>query len=270
MDATEQMINSPFPGSAVPEIPLPDAPLVRVLTQLRYSTIASLTQMEFIAPFQEALRSGYPTMEEQREVRLAFGPDGVTQSTGDRQWKLSSRDGTWTVNLTPSFTSLETTAYESRGDFVSRLGEVVAALNALVGDLSVDRLGVRYTDRLVGARASSELNRLVREEALGPARLELDGVELLASVNETEFALNDGTRMTARWGVLPPGATLTPDVPPLQERSWVLDLDAAVSNVRLSREIIEEAADRLCNHAYGFFRWVITDEFIRVHGGEVE
>jgi uncharacterized protein (TIGR04255 family) len=209
-------------------------------------------------------------MEEQREVKLSFGPQGVTQSAGDRQWKLSNVEKTWAVILAPSFTSLETTAYESRADFVHRLGQVVAALRAVVGEVPIDRLGVRYTDRLTGERAGSSLGTLVRREALGASSFPLDGVELRASVTESEFALTDGAQMTARWGLLPLGATLTPDVQPLDETSWVLDLDAAAFGLRLSEDEVTGTAERLCAHAYGFFRWVVTDEFIRVHGGEAK
>lgn len=264
------MTTTPFPEEAVSEVPLPNAPLVRVLAQLRYSPIASLTQMEFIAPFQEALRDSYPTMEEQREVKMAFGPQGVTQSAGDRQWKLTNPDKTWSVVLAPSFTSLETTQYESRTDFVGRLVQIVEALRKVVGEVQIERLGVRYTDRLQGELVADRLADLIRPEALGPASLPLNDIVIRASVTETEFELGAGVNMTARWGLLPAGATLTPDIPPVDEPSWVLDLDAAKTEIRLSEDIVAETAEYLCARLYGFFRWVVTDEFIRVHGGEAQ
>lgn len=262
------MADSPFPAKPAIEIPLSDAPLVRVLTQLRYSTIASLTRMEFIAPFQEALRSSYPVMEEQRGMQFVFGPDGVTQSAGDRQWRLTNEGNDWVVVLGPSFASLETVSYSSRSDFVTRLVQVVAALRSVVGEVDIERLGVRYTDRLVGDRATTQLPHLVRSEVLGLAAASLDTARVESAVTQTDFSLADGTTMTTRWGLLPPGNTLTPDVQAVDEPSWVLDLDAAATKLRLSEDVVRESAERLCIHAYDFFSWVVTDEFVRVHGGD--
>jgi uncharacterized protein (TIGR04255 family) len=259
----------PFPKIPVPEIALPAAPLVRVVTQLRFAPIASITQMEFIAPFQEALRSSYPTMGQQRAVMLNFGPEGVSQTTGDRQWRLVNDQGTWTVVLAPSFVSLETTSYESRTDFVDRLTHVASALEATIGSVPIERLGVRYTDRLTGDDATTGLESLVRKEALGAAAFPLDGVQLRAAVSEAEFVLPDETQITARWGQLPADATLTPDLAPIDEPSWIMDIDVAASNVQLRSADVESVSRRLCEHAYNLFRWIVTDEFLRRYGGSV-
>jgi uncharacterized protein (TIGR04255 family) len=223
--------------------------------------------MEFIAPFQEGLRPSYPTMVEQRGVQFSLGAEGVAQSVGDRQWRLSSENDEWVVVLGPSFVSLETTAYDSRSDFVDRIGRIADALRSVVGDVIVDRLGVRYTDRLIGERATTLLPELVRREVLGLVGM-LEGAEVRAAVTQAEFELADESTMTTRWGLLPPGNTLTPDVPAVDEPSWVLDIDSATTEIRLSEEVVREAAEQLCIHAYDFFRWAVTDDFIRVHGGD--
>lgn len=260
------MADNPFPRDPAPEVPLPEAPLVRVVTQLRFAPIASLTLMEFIAPFQEALRPSYPTMVEQRGVHFTLGAEGLAQTMGDRQWRLSSENDEWIVVLGPSFVSLETTRYGSRSDFVDRITRIAGALRSVVGDVQVDRLGVRYTDRLTGVRATTMLPQLVRPEVLGLAGM-LEGAEVRAAVTQAEFQLADESTMTTRWGLLPPGSTLTPDVEAVEETSWVLDIDSAATQLRLSEEVVREVAEQLCIHAYDFFRWVVTDEFIRVHGG---
>ena len=53
------MITEPF-GTAVPEIPLPDAPLAFVVAQVRFERVASISSEEFIAGFQEAIRATLP------------------------------------------------------------------------------------------------------------------------------------------------------------------------------------------------------------------
>lgn len=262
------MTRSPFPREPAVEVPLPEAPLLRVVAQIRFSAIASLTRMEFIAPFQEALREAYPTMVEQRGMQVMFGPDGVSQVAGDREWRLIDEDESWIVVLGPSFVSLETTQYSSRDDFVDRISTIAGALRSVVGDVQVERIGVRYTDRLTGEYATTSLPRLVRPEVLGLSAGSLDTATVRAAVTQAEFELADGSTMTTRWGLLPPGNTLTPDIQAVDEPSWVLDLDAAAVQLRLSEDVVRDAAERLCIHAYDFFRWAVTDDFIRVHGGD--
>ena len=197
-----------------------------------------------------------------------FGPDGVTQAAGDRQWRLTSEDENWIVVLGPSFVSLETTDYDSRDDFVARISNIAGALRSVVGEVQIERIGVRYTDRLTGENATTLLPQMVRPEVLGLSAGSLDSATVRAAVTQTEFELADGSTMTTRWGLLPPGNTLTPDIPAVDEPSWVLDLDVAATQLRLSEDVVREAAERLCIHAYDFFRWAVTDDFIRVHGGD--
>ena len=54
--------NNPFAGPEPQEVYLPEAPLVKVLCQIRFPTIASIDKKEFIAPFQEAIRHNYPKL----------------------------------------------------------------------------------------------------------------------------------------------------------------------------------------------------------------
>ena len=50
MDSTE----NPLTGSPPPEVPLANAPLIRVIAQVRFPLIASVENRSFVAPFQEA------------------------------------------------------------------------------------------------------------------------------------------------------------------------------------------------------------------------
>jgi uncharacterized protein (TIGR04255 family) len=77
------MIAEPF-GAVVPEIPLPNAPLVFVVAQARFERLASIASEGFIAGFQEAIRSAYPRMRREQQASVLIGPDGrvVTSEAG--------------------------------------------------------------------------------------------------------------------------------------------------------------------------------------------
>src|SRR5438552_2734105 len=140
---------TPFGDEPLDEILLSDAPLVAVVAQLRFPPVASIAREEFIGPFQEALRSDYPVLRQEREVSLILTPAGIGAS-GDsgHVWRFRDKADTWRVSLAPSFVALDTTAYVDHTSFVSRLRAVLEALAASIGPATFDRFGLRYADRV--------------------------------------------------------------------------------------------------------------------------
>ena len=49
---SDKTLMNPLVGSPPAEVPLTDPPLVRVIAQVRFPTILSVENAEFIAPFQ--------------------------------------------------------------------------------------------------------------------------------------------------------------------------------------------------------------------------
>ena len=70
VDATETPLKGPPPA----EVPLENAPLVRVIAQVRYPLIASVENRSFIGPFQEAIRDDYPTLRPEESRSVMLGP----------------------------------------------------------------------------------------------------------------------------------------------------------------------------------------------------
>ena len=172
------------------------------------------------------------------------------------------------VSLAPDFLALETTAYTRSSDFLERLRVVVRALEQHVAPKTVDRLGVRYIDRICGEQMS-KVQTLVRPEVLGISGTPV--AELAQhSLSETVFAPDDETRMLARWGRVPPGGTVDPAaIEPVDEPSWILDLDMSTATpFDLEEDGVIERARAFAEQLYAFFRWAVTDEFLRQYGGE--
>lgn len=248
------------------EVPLKDAPLVRVIAQVRFPEIPAVEQRDFVAPFHEALRGTYSVLRQEQTQGLLLTPAGISQAKPQLAWRFGDVDGHWRVSLTPEFLALETTKYTSRSDFFGRLRTVLEALEEHVEPTLVDRLGVRYIDRITGS-AVDEIERLVRAEVRGitgtPA-----ATHALHALSESMFELPDA-RVLARWGRLPPGATVDPSaIEPAQEKSWILDLDmfsAAPMPFAVDRVVTE--AQRFAERIYAIFRWAVTDEFLRRYGG---
>jgi uncharacterized protein (TIGR04255 family) len=238
-----------------------------VLAQVRFPLVVSIEQREFIGPFQEALRSSYPVLRQEQTLGVVVGPAVMSQLQAQTAWRFNDVDGRWRVSLTPEFVALETTAYKNRNDFLNRLRVILAALKEHIEPKVVDRLGVRYVDRIVGPLIK-DIHRLVRPEVLGIATTPAFK-HVRHSLAENLFETS-GALVLARWGTLPPEATVDPAaVEPMSEVSWILDLDMFSSSSKpFDVDDIVSDATRFAERLYTFFRWAVTDNFLRQFGGK--
>lgn len=266
-------VPTPF-GDPVTEIPLPEAPLIAVLAQVRFPPITSIAREEFIGPFQELIRHEFPVLRQEREMSVVLTPDGVKASSDSSPvWRFLDRaeDPDWKLSLAPSFIALDTSEYVSRKDFVGRLRSVLDALAETIGPASCDRVGVRYVDRVELDEADTDLSTLVRPEVLGANAVEPGGgAELVHSLSDSEYRLNEAT-LRARWGRIPPDTGLDPlHGEAVESPSWILDLDM------YSTGLGDFDADRLAGMAetfaeciYRVFRWAVLPDLLRRYGGAV-
>jgi len=260
-------IDDPFASPPPDEVPLPHAPLVRVIAQVRFPLIVSVERREFIAPFQEAIRGAYPVLRQEQTQALVVTPTGPAPIGPQATWRFADLDEKWRVSLTPGFLALEATAYTSRTDFLRRLDDVVRTLDQHVAPKLVDRLGIRFIDRVAGP-AVDDIANLVRPEVRGIVGALASG-RMQHTITET-ILTPEGARLLARWGILPPNQTIDPSgIEPLPERTWILDLDmSSVQPFPFSPSRIGADAKHFAEQIYAFFRWVVTDEFLRHYGGK--
>lgn len=252
------------------EVPLENAPLIRVLAQVRFPSILAIEETGFVAPFQEAIRDIYPILQPEQTHGVVIGPQGITQISPKNIWRFVDASGNWRVSLAPDFLAIETTSYLSRSDFLVRLEKILTALNEHVKPQIVERFGLRYVDRLKGEDII-DLSSLVRTEVAGIIPTEF-GNQIYQNISESLFKLTEGQeQISARWGLLPANATIDPSaIEPVDEPSWVLDLDMSfVERREFSVENLMLDAQKFAERIYTFFRWAVTDDFLRRFGGEV-
>jgi uncharacterized protein (TIGR04255 family) len=265
-----EMLDAPF-GPSVAEIPLPRAPLVFVVAQARFERIASISSEEFIAEFQEAIRPVYPLMRREQQAGVLIGPDGrVETSDAGVVWRFGDQPESWQVSLAPDSVAVSTTSYTSRSDFISRLGSILSAAHASLSLRYCERLGVRYVDRVTDEALLERLGVLIRQEVVGSSVMPLgeEGINQVHAFSDSRFRLADGSEFHARWGILPPHATLDPAIEASDKRSWILDLDAYTGEQeRFDPAALTHKAEQLCERIYRYFRWAVEDEFLAVHGG---
>ena len=262
----------PFSPDELEEIALPGTPLELVVAQVRFPLLARAAKMEAVADFQEALGREFPLLEEEKELGITLTSEGVKPlEQTSTVWRLYDRDRRWRLSLAPTFLALDTTKYDSRTAFLERLGRVLDAFASCFEPSSRSRVGVRYVNRLA-LRSPDELHSLVRREVLGVAaapQVKESGA-LRLGLSEALFRLGDES-LRIRAALLP-ARTVVPalQLPPMEELSWALDLDMFRDDQDdFSSEQIHELCLRCSKQIYRFFRWTVTDEFLRRCGGRV-
>ncbi|WP_338046548.1 TIGR04255 family protein [Polyangium spumosum] len=246
-------------------------PLVQVIAQVRFPPILALGRQESVAPFQEAIRRRYPILRpESVPERLLLGVDGPVVQPSTMLWRFHDKDDVWRVALTTNSISLQANKYSSRADFFERLHQLLDELVRVTDPVAAgyERFGIRYVNR-VRHPELEHLSRMVQPEVLGVANIGF-GPELIFSVCESSFAVDDA-QLRARWGLLPPRATTDPTaIREIDESSWILDLDMFVEKQpEFDASVVVERGQRFAETIYAFFRWCVTDEFLRTYGGQV-
>jgi len=253
-----------------PEVALANAPLVRVIAQVRFPTVLSVQDENFVRVFQELVREHYPILRPAQTHSVVPDAQGQPALQINKLWRFSSTDESWRLTLGKEFLSLETTKYCSRSDFMRRLKFGLEALKKGVHPTTVDRLGIRYVDRVVGGNVD-DLNLLVKSEIAWILETDLFGATR-HTISEGFFDVPDaGCQLVARWGLLPPNATIDPNIlEPVEERSWILDLDAfRTANKLFDVDALIKDANVCAEAIYRVFRKVVTDEFLRRYGGNL-
>lgn len=264
--------DNPLTASAPKEIWLPKAPLIRVIARINFPAVMSIAKADFIAPFQEALRSVYPVLRPEQALGFVFSNSASTPPTPQTQttWRFSDSDNSWRVALASNFLAIETTAYTSKAEFVERASLVVNALGEHINPQVVDRIGLRFLDRIVGA-PNKNLGKYVRPEVMGILSSEI-APNVQHAMSDCLFDLpKEKAQFLARWGHIPPNATHDPAaLDAIGEPSWILDLDmfSTTGGAFTTKNVLEQF-DNYAERIYTFFRWAVTDEFLKLYGGKL-
>ncbi len=185
-------------------------------------------------------------------------------------WRFLNEESTWRITLTTSFIAVETRAYKSRQDFIQRAITPIKALSETINPSLMTRIGVRYVDR-IHWQQQEQLSRYIRPEVLG-LHTECHKEHLSLSLSEVVGKTDVGT-MRSCWGFMPANHTHEKNLmPPIAIPSWFLDVDV-YDEPRLPGIFklgeIEARIMNLATRAYGFFRWVVSDNFLKECGGEI-
>jgi len=254
----------PFEGDVV-ETPLPSAPLVKALCQVRFPRMPEPRDAANAA--LRSLRLIYPVIREKKETVVALSPEGPVAMPGESTlWTASDISNSWQVTLSDQFFALETSKYISRSDFVDRLRAVI---DIVVENFEVpifDRIGVRYINRIVDSSSLAELTELVKPVALGALVLPQGPAKVVHSISDSVF-VDDEASIHARWGWLPANAGIDPTIDPPDTEHWLLDIDVSSrTEGKFDPDVMSKSAEIFASKAHRLFSWLITERYVAKYG----
>lgn len=260
----------PFTGPPVPAIALDPPPLARVLAQIRFSPMLVVADEAVAGQVQRRLDADYPLVRGDIELAITFGPGAAPSPAAapSRIWRYHDPADDWRVSLASNFVALECASYPGHEEFFARLERVLAVVVDVVSPNQVERTGVRYVQRLSGSDDLARLAEFVRPEVAGICVVEDGGAELALCLTQTQATIAD-VQLSARWGILPPGTAVDPAIPPMDERSWVMDIDVfdelrgSFDAQALTRRALEHS-----RRQYRFFRWAVEPAFLLRFGAD--
>lgn len=244
------------------EIPLPAAPLIRAIAQVRFTRVPELVTPQAEAALAAALRR-FPIRGQAEGIAWVPGGEPLRESYKT----FEDLEDRWKITIAPDFLALETTNYVSRSDFVATLQEVLTGLSGVQAPPRVTRVGMRFIDRIENP---SNLSALLNPALLGWIP-DTDDETLVHQIHQVLLLHPDkSAQVQVKSLCLPPGVSVDPAIPPIDQRSWVLDIDAFTEQRKAFEvEGIVGTVRRLAEMAYSVFRWSTTTEFLRRYGGDV-
>lgn len=137
-------------------VPMSKQPLVLVLAQVRFSRVARMA--DYADQVQEILRrEGFPIDRSGVTRQVEIAPDRARDATIPR-WEFRSRDERTSVILLQDSLVVQTTAYTRFEKFLNHLALAIRSVFS-VTELDqhgvVERLGLRYVDRVIPAQDRS-------------------------------------------------------------------------------------------------------------------
>ena len=261
-----------FPLSSLPhkvEIPLARAPLIRVLTQVRFPPAFSFDKQEKIEELHNSLKESYPVARCETAPGIITPEQEVLQRP-ENIWQFCNIKNDASVVIAKNFITFSTSAYSGRKKFFEDFSIILNAFNEHISPIVVERIGVRYMNRLVD-EALNKIDSMIRPEILGvTAKGFLKEEKIYQSFSEILYETKyPDTHLFASWGFVP-SDTKHRDIEAIDKKSWILNMDMFSNEKKnfVLREILETVEIHAeCIHS--FFRWVVTDNFIAFYGGEI-
>lgn len=208
--------------------------------ELRFPTLFELDQPRPPTTFATALRRLYPLHEVAQT--LGLGDADVTRRT-QHEFRTQAKD--WVVTLKQDAVSLQTSAYTTFEDFLSRLKVVIAAATPVIDSPFFTRVGLRYVNHLP-FRKDELLNDWINSDLVGALTTGLYGRpheylgRVIGRVGDGQYVFQHGFKVNEDFVRTP---------------TYAIDCDMSQENVET--QDVATLLPKLNQHAFNLFHWAL-------------
>lgn len=199
---------------------------------------------------------------EEQQLEMTVGPAGAAPTsieTKARGWQFLTTDGRLTVTVLPDKVRIQTRNYERwRDSLLEPLLAVLSSIEDVVKPALVQRVGLRYINRLTDAHADNvhSWDGRIAATILGPLSHEVLGGAVTAAQQQFELSLGEGQGSTIRHGVFR-------DAIMRNAYSYLIDIDVFdQATARFDRNAIAGHATQLNRTALAIFQQMITPDYL--------
>jgi uncharacterized protein (TIGR04255 family) len=240
-----------------------DAPLIMVLSQVKFPRILSLLTQAGVAGFQAGLRDDYPIMlDPAQSAKVEFSSHGPAKAeVAAPTWRFTDDARGWVVGVAADFVSLETSRYVHIDEFLERFSMILEVARRVLRPAESLRIGLRKINMFeVPGRDTLALLKIIRPELLGPLSTPEYPAPITGYASQLHFADEDN------------GLTVTCGLADTEGKQdvtrFALDLDYFTGRpypVAGADSVIE-----LLRHfsvgITSFFHWAVTADYLQTLG----
>jgi uncharacterized protein (TIGR04255 family) len=271
------LVSTPFGDDSVVEIPLDKGPLVQVIAQVQFPlepAIAIATTPAFLG-FHSAVKNRYnikdtyPQIQPRQEVGTLTVRDGYAPIPDNVLWEFERPRTSWKVSLSPEFVAVYGPAYNNSQEYLTELEAILNEVSEYFAPSACRRIGLRHVNRIGMNQPFEVSGKYVRPELHGFLDVQLPpSASLRYSLTETEFQLARNTRILAKWGLVPGGSIVDPNIEVADTQHFLLDIDVfSIESHEFDVEWILERMHDYTQSSYRFFRWSLTEEGLETYRG---
>ncbi len=233
-----------------------DAPLIAVLTQVKFPPMLSLLTLSGVAGFQAGIHHEYPTMlPPVLEASVQGGPQGISARSAPPVWRFTDDSKQWVVGLANDFISLETPHYTEIEDFLDRFQRILEVVRQVLRPRESLRIGLRKINMFqVSGHDTTPLSTIIRPELLSVLSVEHFPAPLTGVATQIGFQDEDNALIVRTALADPEGQEITKFVMDLDyftERPYQIGGDRALA------ELLKYFSDGITS----FFHWALLDSY---------
>ncbi|MGW0117715.1 TIGR04255 family protein [Streptomyces sp. NPDC003327] len=241
------------------------APVELAIAEVRFAGVGesvSTGQALAIKDFAEARGVSFTSLEpaQKNELSVEFGPSGANPQVqvSARGWQFGRDGGQILATIMPDSLVIQTNRYERWSTSLRPILEaLILGIEENLKPELLNRLGVRYINRLVDAKATNALawQGRISDAFLGPVLDPVLGDKVAAAQQQVELSLGTGRGALIRHGAFRDAAAQN-------SMSYLMDIDVFdASTQRFSSSNALDASQRLNRTALALFKQVIEPSY---------